>query len=131
MEEKNQEQPEQPKGMTWKIKHAYIEKILPDMAEKLQRLVAKEDMLKEKNVYGELYSDRQIDICYDAIIDAEYLRCRIIELLRVKPRSVKQMAVLLGNSPAEVLLQMIELRRKNMVVLDGIEDRTPIYSAAV
>ena len=131
MEEKEQEQPEQPRGMTWKIKLAYIEKILPDNGAKLQRLVAKEDMLKEKKVYGELYSDRQIDICYNAIIDAEYLRCRIIELLRVKPRSVKQLAVFLEGNSAEVLRQMIELRRKNMVVIDGIDERTPIYSAAV
>ena len=131
MEEKNQEQPEQPKAKSWKIKHAYIEKILPDLEDKLHRLIAKEDMLKEKNVYGELYSDQQIDICFDAIIDAEYLRCRIIELLRVKPRSVKQLSVLVGHSPSEVLREMIELRRKNMVVIDGIEERTPIYSAAV
>ncbi len=129
MQEREEQQPAA--GMTREIKFAYIEKQLPDTAAKLRRLLEKESMLKEKNVYGELYSDRQVDICYDAIFDTEYLRCRILELLRVKNRSVKQLAELIGNSPAEVLREMIELRRKNMVAIEGIEDRTPIYKAAV
>ena len=77
-----------------------------DASRKEIEVQAKEEMLKEKNVYGELYSDQQIDICYDAIFDAEYLRCRIIELLRVKPRSVKQLAPLLGVNPSEILPQI-------------------------
>ncbi len=128
MQEKEEQQPA---GMTREIKFAYIEKQLPDAAAKLRRLLEKESMLKEKNVYGELYSGRQVDICYDAIFDTEYLRCRILDLLRVKNRSVKQIAGLIGNSPAEVLREMIELRRKNMVAIEGIEDRTPVYKASV
>jgi len=128
MEEKKEQQPVE---MTREIKFTYIENQLPDMAAKLRRLLEKESMLKEKNVYGELYSGRQIDICYDGIIDTEYLRCRILDLLRAKNRSVKQIAELLGKSPAEVLREMIELRRKNMVAIEGIEERTPIYKASV
>jgi len=46
---------------------AFIEKQRPDMGEKLRMLLEKESFLKGKNVYGELYSGRQIDVCYDAV----------------------------------------------------------------
>ena len=39
---------------------AVIEKQRPDMGEKLRMLLEKESFLKGKNVYGELYADRQI-----------------------------------------------------------------------
>ncbi len=108
----------------------FIEKQLPDMAEKLKKLVEKEGFLKSRNVYGEIYSDRQIGICYDGIFRTEYLRCRILETAREQALSVKQIAENLGISPAEVLTQVVELRRKNLVVIEKIDDRTPLYRAA-
>ena len=107
----------------------YIEKQLPDMAEKLKKLVEKEGFLKSKNVYGELYSDRQIGICYDGIFQTEYLRCRILETAREQAVSVKQIAETLGISPAKTLAQVVELRRKNLMVIDKLDDRTPRYRA--
>ena len=68
----------------------FIEKQLPDMAEKLKKLVEKEGFLKAKNVYGELYSDRQIGICFDGIYQAEYLRCRILETAREQAKSMAE-----------------------------------------
>ena len=107
-----------------------IEKQRPDLGEKLKRLLDKKGFLQEKNVYGELTSGRQIEICYDSIFRTEYLRCRILESLRQEARSVKQVAEILGLSPREILWEMVELRRKNLVGLEKIEDRTPLYRAA-
>jgi len=109
---------------------SFIEKQRPDMGEKLKRLVDKEGFLKSRNVYGELYADRQIHICYDAIFRTEFLRCRILETLRQEARSVKQVAEILGMSPGEILWEMVELRRKNLVGVEKIDDRTPLYRAA-
>ena len=108
---------------------AFIEKQLPDMAGKLRRLEEKEGFLKARNVYGELYSDRQIQICYDAIFRTEYLRCRILETARKEALSVKRIAEILGKTPGEILAHVVELRRKNLMVIERIDDRTPLYRA--
>jgi hypothetical protein len=107
-----------------------IEKQRPDMGEKLRNLMGRESFLKDKNVYGELYAQGQIDICYDAIFRDEYLRCRILEVIRDEARSVPQIAEALGKSPGEILWEVVELRRKNLVNLDKIDERTPLYRAS-
>lgn len=109
---------------------SYIEEQRPDMGEKLKKLVEKEGFLKARNVYGELYSDRQVNICYEGIFQSEYLRCRILDVLRDEARSVKQIAELLDLPPNEILWEVVELRRKNLLVLERLDDRTPLYRAA-
>jgi len=109
---------------------ACIEKQSPDMAEKLKKLLAKESFLKDRNVYGELYADKQINICFDAIFRGEYFRCRILELVRDEALSVKQIAKILEQSPGKVLWEVVELRRKNLLSIERIKDRTPLYRSA-
>jgi predicted transcriptional regulator len=107
----------------------YIEQHLPDMGQKLRRLKEKESFLKDKNVYGELYSDRQIDICYDGIFRAEYLRCKILALTSKEARSVREIADALKEKPNDILKEVVELRRKNLLNLESIKDKTPLYRA--
>ncbi len=109
---------------------ALIEKQRPDMGEKLRMLLDKESFLKGKNVYGELYADRQINICYDAIFETEYLRCRILEVIGDEALSVKQIAEKLGKTPGEILWEVVELRRKNLLGIEKVDDRTPLYRAS-
>ena len=109
---------------------AVIEKQRPDMGEKLRNLLGRESFLKDKNVYGELYSQGQVNICYDAIFRDEYIRCRILEVLRDEARSVPQIAEMLGMSPGEILWEVVELRRKNLLGIERIDDRTPLYRAS-
>ncbi len=109
---------------------AVIEKQRPDMGEKLRMLLDKESFLKGKNVYGELYADGQINICYDAIFQAEYLRCRILEVIQGEALSVKQIAEKLGKPPGEILWEVVELRRKNLLEIEKVDDRTPLYRAS-
>jgi len=108
---------------------AVIARQRPDMGEKLRRLLEKESFLKDRNVYGESYSDRQVSVCYDAIFRTEYLRARILEVVREEARSVKQIAETLGKSPGEVLWEVVELRRKNLLGIERVDDRTPLYRA--
>ena len=109
---------------------AVIEKQRPDMGEKLRNLLGRESFLKDKNVYGELYAQRQVDICYDAIFRDEYIRCRILEVLQDEAKSVPQIAEALGKSPGEILWEVVELRRKNLVNIDKLDERTPLYRAS-
>ena len=107
----------------------FIEKQRPDMGEKLRRLLEKGSFLRDRNVYGELYADRQVNVCYDAIFCTEYLRARILEVVREEARSVKQIAEKLGKSPGEILWEVVELRRKNLLGIERVDDRTPLYRA--
>lgn len=109
---------------------ASIEKQSPAQADKLRMLLAKEGFLKDRNVYGELCSDRQAGICYDAIFRSEYIRSRILEVTRQEALSVKQIAEALGKTPREILREVVELRRKNLLAIDIIQERTPLYRAA-
>ena len=109
---------------------AVIEKQRPDMGEKLRNLLGRESFLKDKNVYGELYAQRQVDICYDAIFRDEYIRCRILEVLRDEARSVPEIAEMLGKPAGEILWEVVELRRKNLVSIDKMDERTPLYRAS-
>ncbi len=109
---------------------AFIEKQRPDMGENLRNLLGRKSFLKDKNVYGELYAEGQINICYDAIFRDEYLRCRILEVIQGEARSVKQIAEMLEKSPGEILSEVVELRRKNLLSIEKIDDRTPLYRAS-
>jgi DNA-binding transcriptional ArsR family regulator len=108
---------------------ARIEAQRPEAGARLRRLVEKEGLLRAGNVYGEPYSDRQIQICLDAVFRTEYLRAQILEQVREQDRSVKQIAEALGMTPGEILREVVELRRQNLVGMVRIEDRTPYYRA--
>lgn len=119
----------EPKPLSREEMLAHIQKHWPAQAEKLLMLVGKEPFLKNRNVYGELYSDRQIEICSDAMIRTEYFRSRILERTRQQALSVKDLAEALGASTRETLQAVVELRRKNLLVIDVIKDRSPLYRA--
>jgi len=43
---------------------------------------------------------------------------------------VKRIAEELGQSPGEILGEVVELRRKNLLGIEKIDDRTPLYRAS-
>jgi DNA-binding transcriptional ArsR family regulator len=102
----------------------------PELAAKLTRLLEKEALLQgEGNVYGERYSARQIELSFGKIVQTETQRARILKALRKGPLSVKKLAKALKLAPMEVLVHIVELRRRNRVALHHIEERTPTYIA--
>lgn len=102
----------------------------PELADKLTRLLEKEEVLQgEGNVYHERYSARQIELSFGKIVQTEARRARILKALRKGPLSVKKLAATLKLAPTEVLAHIVELRRRNRVALHHIEERTPFYIA--
>ena len=102
----------------------------PELAATLTRLLEKEALLQgEGNVYGECYSARQIELSFGKIVQTEAPRARILKALRKGPLSVKKLAKALKLAPMEVLVHIVELRRRNRVALHHIEERTPTYIA--
>lgn len=88
-----------------------------------------EELTEAMNVYGELIPQAEFDETLDEIVNQEFLRQKIRLLARQKPLSVKAIAAETDVAPAVILRQIVDMRRKRMIVLDHIEETTPLYKA--
>ncbi|MEM3730987.1 MAG: hydrogenase iron-sulfur subunit [Candidatus Bathyarchaeia archaeon] len=97
---------------------------------RLRVLLGREEELKEfMNAYGEKIPEEEFEALLDDIVRAEFIRYKIHHLTRVKPRSVKELAQILGIKPSSVLRHITNMRRKGMIALDHVEGYTPLYKA--
>jgi len=97
---------------------------------RLRVMVGRERELTEKsNVYEEKIPQEEFDSLLNEIVEAEYVRHKIHLLTRNKPLSVKDLAEAISMKPADVLREIVNMRRKNMISVDYIEDQTPFYKA--
>lgn len=101
-----------------------------ELAENLSKLRKKARTLqREGNVYGESYSPRQVELSIGRILEAEAQRAGVQKALRKTPKSVKDLAEELGLDPQVVVAHIVELRRRNRIMLHHREGRTPFYRA--
>jgi coenzyme F420-reducing hydrogenase delta subunit len=97
---------------------------------RLRVLVGRERELTEKcNVYEEKIPQEEFDSILDEVVKAEYVRHKIHLLTRAQPLSVRALAGAVEMKPAEVLDQIVAMRRRNMIALDHVEGTTPFYKA--
>ncbi|MBS7278955.1 MAG: winged helix-turn-helix transcriptional regulator, partial [Candidatus Freyarchaeota archaeon] len=62
-------------------------------------------------------------------IDDEFDRHRILRMVKDRSLSVKELAERLNLSPQRVLRHIAAMRRKNLVAVERIEGRSPLYMA--
>jgi len=97
---------------------------------RLRVLLGREKELTESvNVYGEKLSQEEFDALLDEIVEEEFIRHKFYLLTKTKPLSVKELALTLDMKPADVLRQIVSMRRRNMIALDHVEGSTPFYKA--
>lgn len=97
---------------------------------RLRVLLGREKELTESvNVYGEKISQEEFDFLMDEIVKEEFLRHKIHLLTKTRPLSVKDLAKALGIKPADVLKQIVNMRRKNMITIERFVETTPLYRA--
>ena len=97
---------------------------------KLRVLVGRELELTEKsNVFQEKVSQEEFDSLLYETVETEFIRHKIHLLTRTKPLPVKALAEAVEMKPADVLKQIVGMRRRNMITLDHIEGTTPFYKA--
>ncbi|MEM3618514.1 MAG: hydrogenase iron-sulfur subunit [Candidatus Bathyarchaeia archaeon] len=97
---------------------------------RLRVLLGREEELTEfMNAYGEKIEEEEFDALLDDVVRAEFIRYKIHYLTRIKPRSVKELAQILGIKPSAVLRHITNMRRKGMIALDHVEGYTPLYKA--
>lgn len=97
---------------------------------RLRVLVGRERELTEKsNVYEEKIPQEEFDAVLDSAVEAEFIRHKIHLLTRGRPLPVKALAEATELKPAEVLKQIVAMRRRNMITMDHVEGTTPFFKA--
>ncbi|OGD44487.1 hypothetical protein A3K79_04415 [Candidatus Bathyarchaeota archaeon RBG_13_46_16b] len=97
---------------------------------RLRVLVGRERELTEKNnVYQEKIPQEEFDAVLDSAVEAEFIRHKIHLLTRGRPLPVKALAEATELKPAEVLKQIVAMRRRNMITMDHVEGTTPFFKA--
>ena len=84
----------------------------------------------EGNVYGEKLEQEKLDGILTDLVDAEFIRHSILGHAGKAAVSCKEIAGEIGVDPSEVLRHVVVLRRRNLLELDRIDGRTPMYRAA-
>ena len=97
---------------------------------RLRVLLGREKELTEGvNVYGEKIPQDEFDALMDEIVKEEFIRHKFYLLTKTKPLSVKDLAKTVEMKPSDVLRQIVDMRRRNMLALDHVEGTTPFYKA--
>lgn len=97
--------------------------------EKLRWVIGKKtEFMGTGNKYGEKFTQHEMNRLLDGLIIDEVAVKEIQLLLQEKPQSVKQLSEKLKVPSNKVLRYISGLRRKGVVVLEGIDGSSPLYS---
>jgi coenzyme F420-reducing hydrogenase delta subunit len=95
---------------------------------RLRALVGKWRKVVEKgNVYGDTVDEAEWCRMLDRSIDEEMTRNQILLLLRERPRSCLELAEEIGLDPARALRELTFLRQHNVIDVQKVEGRSPVY----
>ena len=83
------------------------------------------------NVYVEKMSPETWNDFMDDMLDTEFLRGRIMVELDSSPASVRDISASIGVDASLVLNEINILRKRGIVRLDRIDDKSPIYASEV
>jgi len=96
--------------------------------EKIRWVIGKRaPFLESGNIYGEVFTKHEFDRAVDMIIVEETEVQEILASLKEGARSVKDLAKDLAIPSERVFRYVTSLVRKEMVRLEKVDDRTPMY----
>jgi coenzyme F420-reducing hydrogenase delta subunit len=97
-------------------------------SEKIRWVIGKRTpFLEEGNMYGEIFTEHEFNRAIDMIIVEETEVQEILGKLKEGAQSVKDLAKALAIPTERVFRYITALKRKDMVALENISDRTPIF----
>jgi len=99
----------------------------PDSAERLERFLGKKDTLKEGNVYGEKFTDRQFFLVFEPLLNASLERARILEVLSEKEDTISGLSEKLKIGQDITFKHIKELLKKNLIEIAGHKERDAIF----
>jgi coenzyme F420-reducing hydrogenase delta subunit len=95
---------------------------------RIRSIVAKKQrIVEEGNVYSEKVPKEEIERVIEDTVNAEFIRESIISCLKKNPQSCTEIADNIDVLPEDVLSHLIYLRRKNIIDVDKVEKRVPLY----
>jgi F420-non-reducing hydrogenase iron-sulfur subunit len=96
--------------------------------EKIRWVIGKRTpFLESGNMYGEIFTEHEFNRTIDMIIVEEMETQEILGSLKEGARSVKELAEELDMPSERVFKYMMALKRKEMVALEKVSERTPIF----
>ena len=96
--------------------------------EKMRWVIGKRTpFLDSGNMYGEVFTEHEFNRAIDMIIVEEFEVQEILAKLTEGAQSVKDLAKTLAIPVERVFRYVTALKRKEMVKLEKVSDRTPIY----
>jgi F420-non-reducing hydrogenase iron-sulfur subunit len=96
--------------------------------EKMRWIIGKKtEFLKSGNKYGEIFTEHEFSRALDMIIVEETEVQEILMKLKEGSQSVKNLAAALSIPSERVFKYILALCRKEMVKMEKVTDRTPLY----
>jgi hypothetical protein len=96
--------------------------------EKIRWVIGKRTpFLEDGNMYGEIFTEHEFNRAIDMIVVEETEVQEILGKLKEGAQSVKDLAKALAIPTERVFRYITALKRKDMVALEKISDRTPIF----
>ena len=97
-------------------------------SEKIRWVIGKRTpFLEEGNMYGEIFTEHEFNRAIDMIVVEETEVQEILGKLREGAQSVKDLAKALAIPTERVFRYITALKRKDMVALENVSGRTPIF----
>lgn len=96
--------------------------------EKIRWVIGKRTpFLESGNIYGEIFTEHEFNRAIEMIIVEESEVQEILLELQAGPRSVKELAGALTIPAARIFRYLTALKRKGLVGLEKVSDRSPFY----
>ncbi len=96
--------------------------------EKIRWVIGKRTpFLETGNMYGEIFTEHEFNRAIDMIIVEETETQEVLGRLKEEAQSVKDLAAALAIPAQRVFRYITALKRKDMIKLDKVSGRTPVY----
>jgi hypothetical protein len=95
---------------------------------RIRAIIAKKlQMVDEGNVYDEKIAKEEMDKVIEDALNAEFVRNAILSSLKESAQSCTTLAELLEIAPDIILRHLAYLRKKNVIDVDKVIEREPLY----
>ena len=99
--------------------------------EKMRWVVGKQaEFLESGNKYGEIFTEHEFNRAIDMVIVEETETQEILGQLRERAQSVRELAETLGMPSERVFRYITALNRRELIRLEKVDGRTPLYQLA-
>ncbi len=96
---------------------------------KLRWVAAKQtEFMQDGNKYGEVFTSHEMRRLLDGVIMEEIMLQQILVLLENEALSVKEISRQLDVPCPQIFQQILAMKRKELVEVSEIRDRSPIYA---